>query len=210
MKDKRKGKRGGKKNKDLAVKLAEEASVDNILEDSVLSAEKEAVKTKEVKIPMAQKEARQLPHLTFDTISYFSTLELKLDDPEALEGLNMMSVSDSSLYTLDEDGGDGREDSGLSQIEHTFIQPWQWRQTVKPVEEEEFRNRADRVQTVYDMPAIIERYIPHTSAKEYLLLGSVDEGNDMQGQFEILVKDLGEVFAARIGIVQEINKEHFS
>jgi hypothetical protein len=85
MKEKRRGKRGGKKHKDAAAKLAEESSVDNIVEDS---GEKEVIQ-KEEKIPAVQEEeAKQLPHLTYDTKSYFCTLESKLDDPEALEGMH--------------------------------------------------------------------------------------------------------------------------
>jgi hypothetical protein len=94
VKPKRRGKRGGAKHK-AAAKLAEE-SVDNIVKDSALTGEKESLPKKieteapqpQVQTPLAvENEAKQLPHLSYDTKSYFCTLESKLDDPEALEGL---------------------------------------------------------------------------------------------------------------------------
>jgi hypothetical protein len=109
-------------------------------------------------------------------------------------------MSDSSLYTLDE----GSSDSDTGQEQHTFLHPWRSSQSPKKVEEETVK-RGNRE---YDMPIIEERYIPHTSAQEYLLMGEmVDEDVDPKEEFDRLVKELGEVFDVRVELIAEINRE---
>jgi hypothetical protein len=112
-----------------------------------------------------------------------------------------MSITDnSSLYTLE---GEERDDT---LTEYTFIQPWRQSQSHRKSQGVAKPKRESRV---YDMPVIKERYIPHTSAEEYLLMGaSEEEGVDVQVEFERLVKDLADVFAARISLIEEINSEH--
>jgi hypothetical protein len=99
-KAKRRGKRGGKKHKDAAAKLAEVASVENVVEGAILPGKNEATLQSKVEITAAQAdEKKQLPHLSYDTKSYFCTLESKLDDPEALEGTSLRIINTSLPQT---------------------------------------------------------------------------------------------------------------
>jgi hypothetical protein len=111
-------------------------------------------------------------------------------------------MSDSSIYTLD----DGSEsDTGQK---HTFIHPWRRTQSTSSIRKVEEDKTKRRVKTVSGMPAVKERYIPHTSAQEYLLIGeSREEGVDPQIEFERLVKEMGEVFDVRVQLIAEINNE---
>lgn len=82
---KKRGKRGGKKRKEAIKLLADSDCIESTETPEQLNSV-DLHSTPLVKTPQPPQQVQQMPHLSFEAKSYFTSLEPKLDDPDSMEG----------------------------------------------------------------------------------------------------------------------------